>query len=63
MIAKADLTYNHQQYTKKGLDCEVIEAGLRYTTFKRPAVLKERPKQRKYSKFRVANYLLPLYFH
>lgn len=63
MIAKADLIYNHQQYTKAGINCEVIESNIKYTTFKRPVVLKEKPRQRKYSKFRVANYLLPLYFH
>ncbi|MBL1228154.1 hypothetical protein IW492_02770 [Enterococcus sp. BWB1-3] len=63
MIAKVKLAWNRRQYTEPELNCEIVEKDREYTTFKRPKTLLENPRQRKYTEFRVANYLLPLYFY
>lgn len=63
MISKVDLVLNHHRYAKAGVDCEVVEVGRKYTTFKRHESLKENPKQKTHLRFKVANYLLPIYFY
>ncbi|GGC87906.1 hypothetical protein [Enterococcus wangshanyuanii] len=63
MIAKVELKWNRKQYTKKDIDCEVIDQDRFFTYFRRPKQFLESPKQRNDTDFRVANDMLPLYFY